>query len=64
MGRAALHELTADGVSLLIDTSRGTPEVVHWGERLGEGDVLVLPKGWSGRWDITETVRKLFVLVD
>jgi uncharacterized cupin superfamily protein len=26
--------------------------------------VFVLPKGWSGRWDITETVRKLFVLVD
>ena len=31
---------------------------------LGEGDVFVLPKGWSGRWDVTETVRKLFVLVD
>ena len=30
---------------------------------LVEGDVFVLPKGWSGRWDITETVRKLFVTV-
>ena len=30
---------------------------------LGEGDVFVLPKGWSGRWDVTETVRKLYVLV-
>ena len=29
---------------------------------LSEGDVFVLPKGWSGRWDITETVRKLYVL--
>jgi len=28
---------------------------------LSAGDVLVLPKGWSGRWDILETVRKLFV---
>ena len=27
------------------------------------GDVFVLPKGWSGRWDITETVRKFAVLV-
>jgi len=27
---------------------------------LGVGDVLVLPKGWSGRWDILETVRKLY----
>jgi uncharacterized cupin superfamily protein len=31
---------------------------------LGEGDVFVLPKGWSGRWDVTDTVRKFFVLVD
>ena len=29
---------------------------------LGPGDVLVLPKGWSGRWDILEPVRKLYVL--
>ena len=29
---------------------------------LEEGDVVVLPRGWSGRWDVTETVRKLFVL--
>jgi uncharacterized cupin superfamily protein len=28
---------------------------------LAAGDVLTLPKGWSGRWDILETVRKLFV---
>ena len=29
---------------------------------LTAGDVLTLPKGWSGRWDILETVRKLFVI--
>ncbi len=28
---------------------------------LTAGDVLVLPKGWSGRWDILEPVRKLFI---
>ena len=31
---------------------------------LGPGDVLTLPKGWSGRWDILETVRKLFVIAE
>lgn len=30
---------------------------------LGPGDVLVLPAGWSGRWDILEPVRKLYVVV-
>jgi uncharacterized protein len=29
---------------------------------LGAGDVLVLPRGWSGRWDIIEPVRKLYVV--
>ena len=27
------------------------------------GDVLMLPRGWSGRWDVLETVRKLYVIV-
>lgn len=29
---------------------------------LGAGDSFVLPKGWSGRWDVLETVRKLYVI--
>ena len=29
---------------------------------LKEGDVFVLPKGWSGRWDVLDTTRKLFVI--
>lgn len=29
---------------------------------LEEGDVFVLPRGWSGRWDVLETVRKLYVI--
>ena len=28
------------------------------------GSVVVLPVGWSGRWDISETVRKLYVTID
>ena len=31
---------------------------------LEEGDGFVLPRGWSGRWDVTETVRKLFVTAE
>lgn len=30
---------------------------------LTAGDALVLPKGWSGRWDILETTRKYYVIV-
>lgn len=31
--------------------------------RCGAGDTVVLPKGWSGRWDVIKTVKKLFVEV-
>jgi uncharacterized cupin superfamily protein len=24
------------------------------------GDVIVQPKGWSGRWDVVETIRKVY----
>ena len=27
------------------------------------GTVVTLPVGWSGRWDISETLRKIFVIV-
>ena len=33
------------------------------GVDLGPGDLLVLPKGWTGRWDILETVRKVYTIV-
>lgn len=26
------------------------------------GDVIVQPKGWSGRWDVTETIRKVWAV--
>jgi uncharacterized cupin superfamily protein len=29
---------------------------------VSEGDVLVLPRGWSGRWDVIEPVRKAYVV--
>jgi len=30
----------------------------------GPGDVVVLPKGWSGRWDVLEDVHKVWVTHD
>lgn len=32
-------------------------------QHLAPGSVVTLPKGWSGRWDITETLRKVYVIV-
>lgn len=30
---------------------------------LGAGDVIVLPVGWTGRWDVVEQVRKVYVVI-
>jgi uncharacterized cupin superfamily protein len=32
-------------------------------QRCGPGDLVVLPKGWSGYWDILQTVKKVWVVV-
>ena len=29
---------------------------------LGAGDFLVTPAGWTGEWEVLETVRKVFVI--
>ncbi len=43
--------------SARITDDGGTPRDV------GEGDMFVLPRGWSGRWDILEPVEKLYVII-
>jgi uncharacterized cupin superfamily protein len=32
-------------------------------QEITAGDVIVFPKGWSGRWDVTETIRKVYSIV-
>lgn len=29
---------------------------------VSKGDLLVLPVGWTGRWDVLEPVRKVYVI--
>lgn len=44
------------GRALLTDASSG--EVVE----VGGGDLIILPPGWTGRWDVLETVRKVYAI--
>src|SRR5690625_1579788 len=39
-------------------TDNSTVDVVD----VSTGDLLILPKGWSGRWYVTETVKKIYVI--
>jgi uncharacterized cupin superfamily protein len=40
-----------------ITDADGTVHELH------PGTVLTLPRGWSGRWDISETIRKVYITI-
>lgn len=44
------------GKALLTDSASG--EVVE----VTGGDLIILPPGWTGRWDVLETVRKVYAI--
>jgi len=52
---------TNEAIHILSGRMTVTPE---GGEPLeiGPGDCAVFPRGWSGTWQIHETIRKLYVL--
>jgi uncharacterized cupin superfamily protein len=39
-------------------TDDATGQVVE----IGAGDLVILPPGWTGRWDVIETVRKVYAI--
>ena len=42
------------GRATLTDTESGTAI------EISAGDFVILPPGWTGRWDVTETLRKAY----
>ena len=47
-----------------IVTGRATVTDADGAEHvLGAGSVITLPKGWSARWDLSKTLRKMYVII-
>lgn len=44
------------GTATITDDATGHEHALH------PGDLLVLPPGWSGRWDVTHTLRKVYAI--
>jgi uncharacterized cupin superfamily protein len=51
-----------DTETCYIVSGRATITDAATGEtyEISAGDVIVQPKGWSGRWDVIETIRKVY----
>lgn len=44
------------GRAVLTDEASGEETLVSG------GDLIILPPGWTGRWDVLETVRKVYAI--
>jgi len=51
-------------VFLVLDGKGSVTDVDGVLHSFGAGDVVVLPKHWSGRWDISRTIHKTWVVHD
>ena len=47
---------------LLSGTAKITDDATGEVHTVTAGDLVVLPTRWSGRWDVTETVRKVYAI--
>ena len=57
--RLATHEVIQVVAGRMTVTVDGGEPVT-----LGPGDTAVFPRGWSGTWDIHETLRKVYAIFD
>lgn len=58
---------TRDGYTEVCQFLSGRVTIEVDGEEpvtFGAGDTLITPSGWRGTWDVHETVRKLYVIID
>lgn len=70
--QVGIWECTAGGWSIVDRPDTETVHILSGHARITDadgtthdllaGDAIVLPRGWSGRWDILETTRKLYVI--
>lgn len=47
---------------ILSGSARLTDDVTGQVTEIAAGSFVILPLGWSGRWDVSETVRKVYVI--
>ncbi len=47
---------------ILAGTAQITDDATGAVNTVTAGDMVVLPTGWSGRWDVTQTVRKVYAI--
>jgi hypothetical protein len=56
-----------DGYTEICTILYGSVTITQEGQdpiRFGPGDVMVMPSGWVGEWDVHEPLRKHYTVID
>ena len=54
---------TTEFAYILSGKANLTDEATGKTTNISTGDVVVTPAGWNGRWDVTETIKKLYAII-
>ena len=63
---AGTFTATRDGYTEICTLLSGRVTITGEGEEpvtYGPGDIIVMPSGWSGEWEVHETVRKHYTVI-
>lgn len=61
-GWPVLNRTDTEVCYILSGTAHITDDATGAVNTVTAGDLVALPTGWSGRWDVVETVRKVYAI--
>lgn len=59
-----LDGYSCDELMVILEGSVTLTDTEGHAETFTKGDVLVVPKGFKGTWEVTETLRKYYMIVE
>lgn len=54
---------TTEFAYILSGSANLTDEETGKTTNIGPGDVVITPAGWYGRWDVIETIKKIYAII-
>ena len=61
-GWPVIHRPDTEFTYIISGRARLTDDASGEVDEIGSGDLVILPPGWTGRWDVIEPVRKVYAI--